>query len=62
MAIIFDGYTEALAREAKLQQKTSKLKEQGIFPKIAAILFKEDEASSLYTKLKSEAAARVGSA
>lgn len=60
MAIIFDGYTEALAREAKLQQKTSKLKEQGIFPKIAAILFKEDEASSLYTKLKSEAAARVG--
>jgi len=60
MAIIFDGNAEALAREAKLKQKTNQLKEQGIAPKIAAILFVEDQASALYTELKSEAAKRIG--
>lgn len=60
MATIFDGYSEALAREAKLKQKAQLYREQGIIPKIAAILFNEDEASAIYTRLKSEAAARVG--
>ena len=60
MAIIFDGEAEALRREAKLQAKTQHLLKQGIQPKIAAILFDEDEASATYTRLKSEAAQRVG--
>lgn len=57
--IIFDGNTFAQEREVLLKEKI----EHDFFGKklvIAAILFKEDAGSRLYTRLKSEAAGRVG--
>lgn len=51
---IFDGIKLAEQRELLLKERaSSKLK-------IAAILFKEDSGSKIYTRLKSEAASRVG--
>ncbi|MBP7740956.1 bifunctional 5,10-methylenetetrahydrofolate dehydrogenase/5,10-methenyltetrahydrofolate cyclohydrolase [Candidatus Woesebacteria bacterium] len=51
---IFDGIKLAAQRELLLKERvSSKLK-------IAAILFKEDSGSKIYTRLKSEAASRVG--
>lgn len=58
--IIFDGYQQAAVREAALIPKVAALKAHGLQPRIAAILFTEDAGSLLYTRLKSEAAARVG--
>jgi len=58
--IIFDGYLTARQREADLAVKVAKLTEQGIFIDIKAILFEEDAGSQLYTRLKKEAAHRVG--
>src|SRR5579859_1058267 len=57
---IFDGYTFAKEKEIILQQRVTELHQRGIFPKIAAILFREDSGSQLYTRLKKEAAERVG--
>ncbi len=58
--IIFDGDKLAAQMEQELQQQVQSLYERGIKLKIAAILFAEDKGSQLYTRLKSEAAARVG--
>lgn len=57
--IIFDGNTFAREREAEL---TEKIEHDFVGKKlvIAAILFKEDAGSRLYTRLKREAAGRVG--
>ncbi len=57
--ILFDGNALALERENKLKEKI----QQNFSGKklvIAAILFSEDAGSRLYTRLKGEAAARVG--
>lgn len=58
--IIFDGDQRAAQLEQKLKQEVLALVEQGTVLKIAAILFEEDAGSQLYTRLKSEAAVRVG--
>lgn len=58
--IIFDGYARAEQKEQQLTQRVARLREQGKQIKIAAVLFTEDKGSQLYTRLKSEAAERVG--
>lgn len=55
--IVFDGITTASEKERQLQQKVESLEVQ---PHIAAIFFDEDAGSRLYSRLKSEAAERVG--
>ncbi|MBP7876297.1 hypothetical protein KA012_04865 [Candidatus Woesebacteria bacterium] len=58
---IFDGTALALEKEEQLAADVATLLARGgIRPTIAAILFREDIGSQLYTRLKREAAARVG--
>jgi len=56
---IFDGYAFANLKEEKLTRNLANL---GLAqaPLIAAMLFTEDQGSQLYTRLKKEAAGRVG--
>lgn len=58
--LIFDGYRFAQEKEESLRARVTHLQTQGQQPHIAAILFEEDMGSQLYTRLKREAAARVG--
>jgi methylenetetrahydrofolate dehydrogenase (NADP+) / methenyltetrahydrofolate cyclohydrolase len=58
--IVFNGDQLALEKEQDLKKEVAALRDQGIKLKIAAILFKEDAGSQLYTQLKSEVAKRVG--
>ena len=60
MAIIFDGKKLAREIEGDLSKKVSKLKEKGITPHLETIIDGGNPASVLYTKLKSEAAERIG--
>jgi methylenetetrahydrofolate dehydrogenase (NADP+)/methenyltetrahydrofolate cyclohydrolase len=57
---LFDGRTFARERERALAEQVQRLHAKKIFPKIVAVLFTEDEGSQLYTRLKKEAAERVG--
>ncbi len=57
---IFDGYSFAAQKEAQIEQQVAELKLQGKQLTIAAVLFVEDAGSRLYTRLKREAAERVG--
>lgn len=57
---IFDGYQFAQEKEQQLALRVSELKKQRKHPSIAAILFREDAGSQLYTRLKRETAERVG--
>lgn len=59
--ILFDGYQFAAEQEAQLRQRLFQLKDSQA-PSIAAILFTEDEGSRLYSRLKQEAARRLGMA
>lgn len=58
--IIFDGYARAAEKEALLHQHVEALSQQGKKIGVAAIVFEEDAGSQLYTRLKKEAAERVG--
>ncbi len=58
--IIFNGDQLAAELEQDLKQEVQVLSDGGVKLKIAAILFTEDKGSQLYTRLKSEAAQRVG--
>lgn len=58
--IIFDGQAAATKKEAEIQQKVAVLQQAGTQLTIVAILFSEDAGSRLYTRLKQEAAGRVG--
>jgi methylenetetrahydrofolate dehydrogenase (NADP+)/methenyltetrahydrofolate cyclohydrolase len=59
--IIFDGYAWAAEREAELRERVNQhVTNGGKRPFIQAILFREDTGSVLYTRLKREAAERVG--
>lgn len=58
--ILFDGIAFAAQIERRLVDDVRALHSQGKELTIAAILFREDTGSRLYTRLKSEAAARVG--
>lgn len=55
-----NGLQLAEAREPGLAIRVQQLKAQGFFPTIAAVLFTEDAGSVLYTRLKREAAERLG--
>lgn len=57
---VFNGTVFASSREMVLQQQVRALASKGVRLTIAAILFSEDAGSVLYTRLKSEAAQRVG--
>ncbi len=59
--IIFDGYSLASKLEDQLRERVAAWKVQtGGRIRVAAILFEEDAGSQLYTRLKKEAAERVG--
>jgi methylenetetrahydrofolate dehydrogenase (NADP+)/methenyltetrahydrofolate cyclohydrolase len=58
--MVFDGNLLAQSKEAEIARQVAGLRQQGIQLKIAAVLFTEDQGSQLYTRLKSEAAQRVG--
>lgn len=59
MAIIFDGKQAARQREAQLALKVQARKREGVTPHIRVWVFREDEGSLLYTKLKKAAAERL---
>ncbi len=59
MTQVFDGYALAKKRELQLAERVQTLKLSQPL-QIAAILFEEDQGSRLYTRLKREAAERVG--
>lgn len=56
-ARVFDGNAVANEREQKLKERVATL---GFSPRLLSIVFHQDPASLLYTRLKHEAAARVG--
>lgn len=56
-AVIFDGTKLAREREKILAEKVARLPQA---PRIASVVFGEDAGSQLYTRLKAEAADRVG--
>ena len=60
MAIIFDGKKLAREIEADLTKQVAVLKKRGITPHLETILDGANPASVLYTKLKTEAAERIG--
>lgn len=57
---IFDGIAVSARREFALETQVKELRARGKYLQIAAILFTEDTGSVLYTRLKREAANRVG--
>ncbi|KKU10133.1 MAG: Bifunctional protein FolD, partial [Candidatus Woesebacteria bacterium GW2011_GWB1_45_5] len=60
MPIIFDGKVFAKKKEDDLRKKVEDLKSRGINPKLVSILVGENSGSTLYTRLKKEAAERIG--
>jgi 5,10-methylene-tetrahydrofolate dehydrogenase/methenyl tetrahydrofolate cyclohydrolase len=58
--IIFDGIRTAADKEHSLRAEVAALRESGTTIAIGAVVFSEDAGSQLYTRLKREAAARVG--
>lgn len=60
MATIFDGRAQARAREQALAKTVAHIRAPGTTVKIASLFFNEDPGSVLYTRLKRDAARRVG--
>jgi 5,10-methylene-tetrahydrofolate dehydrogenase/methenyl tetrahydrofolate cyclohydrolase len=60
MTLIFNGEKLAQQKALQLKSKVDVYHEKGIYPKIAAIFFREDTASALYTSLKKETAENLG--
>lgn len=60
MATIFDGRAYAEEKIKKLDLEVAKLKNRGIYPKLASILIGEDPASKLYVSLKKKKAEAIG--
>ncbi|MBU1034052.1 hypothetical protein KKI22_03885 [Patescibacteria group bacterium] len=60
MTLIFDGEKLAKQKQLKLKQKVVTYNSKGIYPKVAAIFFHEDQASALYTSLKKQSAEALG--
>lgn len=57
---LFDGVAAAARRELEVAASVAELAQRGRRLKIAAVLFTEDAGSRLYSRLKQEAAERVG--
>lgn len=60
MTIIFDGKAFAAKKEKEIKKAVIKLKQRGVYPKLASILIGNNPASKLYVGLKKKAAERVG--
>lgn len=60
MTLIFNGEQLAKHKALKLKAKVLAYQARGIQPKIAAVFFKEDQASALYTTLKKQSAEALG--
>lgn len=60
MTLIFNGEQLAKQKALKLKTKVAAHHAKGIYPKVAAIFFKEDAASALYTSLKKQTAENLG--
>lgn len=60
MAVIIDGKELAKKIRLELKDEVIKLKESGIFPKLAVIMVGEDKASKIYVKNKSKACEEIG--
>ncbi|PWU23820.1 hypothetical protein C5B42_01500 [Candidatus Cerribacteria bacterium 'Amazon FNV 2010 28 9'] len=60
MSIIFDGKAFAHKKELQLKKEVDDLRSRGIVLRVKTFTFKEDAGSMLYTRLKKEAAARIG--
>ncbi len=60
MTLIFNGEQLAKQKALKLKTKVAVYHAKGIYPKVAAIFFKEDAASALYTSLKKQTAENLG--
>lgn len=61
MAVIFDGKARARMEEDIIRIRVRELKSQyGVSPHLVTILVGDDKASKIYTRLKKEAAQRVG--
>ena len=60
MAIIIDGKALAAKIRQELKQEVDKLKEKGVFPKLAVIMVGEDPSSKIYVRNKSKACDEVG--
>ncbi len=59
-AKVFDGYRVAEAKEAEIADRVKMLQGKGIKLGLVSVVFKQDKIGQLYTRLKSEAAAKVG--
>ncbi len=60
MSIIFNGRAFAEEKIKKLGKEIAKLKNRGIYPKLASVLVGEDPASLLYVSLKKKKAEAIG--
>jgi len=60
MTLVFNGEALAKQKALKLKQKVLAYQAKGLQPQVAAIFFKEDAASALYTALKQQTAASLG--
>ena len=60
MAQLMDGKTLALRIRQDLKNEVDKLKENGIYPKLAVIMVGEDSSSKIYVRNKSIACEEVG--
>ena len=58
--IIFDGVAAAATKEQQLKTQVAQLQAAGVEIIVGAVVFSEDAGSQLYTRLKREAAERVG--
>lgn len=58
--VIFDPQSYIQKTKAKLMASVSLLRQKGIVPKVAAIMYVEDKGSQLYTGIKKDMAAQLG--
>ena len=60
MAFVVDGKALAQTREQALKTKVGELKNKGMTPRLVSIVLTDDASGQLYTRLKKEAAERIG--
>jgi methylenetetrahydrofolate dehydrogenase (NADP+)/methenyltetrahydrofolate cyclohydrolase len=60
MAFVVDGRDLAEKRLGQLRQKVVQLKDEKITPQLVSLVVKDDSAGQIYTRLKKEAAEKIG--
>lgn len=58
--VIFNPQPYLDQTKARLLKRVAELRQQGLVPKIAAVMYQEDQGSRLYTGIKKEVAAELG--